>query len=79
MEPIVNGLEESNPQSAGYQRIDANSEEGKAIYRAYGLRGHPAFVILDTSGKLVWVGIGELSFEELQSHLNKALADSKID
>jgi hypothetical protein len=78
MEPIVNGLEESNPESADYRRIDANSDEGKAIYRTYGLRGHPAYVILDTSGELVWVGVGELTLEELQSQLKEALPDSNI-
>lgn len=78
MEPIVNGLEESNPQAAEYRRIDADSDEGKAIYQTYGLRGHPAFVILDPSGEVLWFGIGELTLEELQSQLNEALAGSSV-
>lgn len=71
----MNGLEETNPQAADYRRIDANSDEGKAVYRAYGLRAHPAFIILDSSGEVLWSGIGELTLEEIQFQLNEALSD----
>lgn len=67
MEPVVNGLEEKYGDKISFQRWDARSDQGSVLFRSYRLLGHPAFVLLDPNGKLVWSGLGERPVTELET------------
>jgi hypothetical protein len=69
MEPIVDGLEEKYKNRIEFRRIDALSPEGKTAYQAYNLLGHPAFMLLNPQGELLWKGLGEQSIQDLENQL----------
>lgn len=69
MEPVVDGLEEKHQNQIEFRRIDALSPEGKSAYQAYNLLGHPAFIILNQQGELLWKGLGEQSSQDLENQL----------
>ncbi len=73
MEPVVNGLEEKYSEEIEFRRLDANTPVGKAAYQAYILRGHPAFVLLNPEGEVLWSGLGEQSRESLEEQMLMAL------
>jgi hypothetical protein len=72
MEPVVNGLEEDFGSQVEFRRIDANSSDGRAIFQSFSLRGHPSYVLLNPQGEIVWQGLGEQSFESIQSEIWEA-------
>jgi hypothetical protein len=65
MEPVVDGLEDVYTDQVEFRRIDANSEDGRKIFQAYGLRGHPAYVVINPQGAVLWTSLGEQSEEML--------------
>jgi hypothetical protein len=69
MEPVVDGLAEKYQNQIEFRRIDALSPEGTSAYRAYNLLGHPAFIILNQQGELLWKGLGEQSSKDLEDQL----------
>lgn len=69
MEPVVDGLEEKHQNQIEFRRIDALSPDGKSAYQAYNLLGHPAFIILNQQGELLWKGLGEQSSQDLENQL----------
>jgi thioredoxin-related protein len=72
MSPVVDGLEQDYGGRIAFQRFDAQLE-GERLFRQYGLRGHPAYVILDGKGEAVWQKIGEVSRQELEDALRRVL------
>jgi len=73
MQPIVDGLENKYQETVDFVRINASTNEGLEIFDAYSLFGHPSYLILDDTGKVLWQGVGEQSVENIESTLNKAL------
>ena len=73
MEPVVNGLEEKYQGQIEFRRIDANTPMGKDAYQAYILRGHPAFLVLNPDGEVLWSGLGEQAQEILDEQILIAL------
>ena len=71
MRPIVNGLEREFDTRMAFQRFDANTDQGQSLLRAYGLRGHPSYVIVDTKGEKLWSGMGEMSESILRMQMEK--------
>ena len=69
MEPVVDRLEEKHQNQIEFRRIDALSPEGKSAFQAYNLLGHPAFIILNQQGELLWKGLGEQSSQDLENQL----------
>lgn len=69
MEPVVHGLEETYQDQIEFRALDANAPEGQQAFRAYGLPGHPGYVLLNSDGEVVWKGFGEQSRESLESQL----------
>jgi hypothetical protein len=69
MEPIVNGLETEFEADVTFDRINASSERGQAAMRAYSLRGHPSYVLLDEQGEEVWQFSGQTAEVQLRSQL----------
>jgi len=75
MRPIVDGLETEYGQSVEFQRINASTTEGLEIFNAYSLFGHPAFLIVDDKGDVLWQSVGEQSKEAIESPLQNALEE----
>jgi hypothetical protein len=73
MEPVVNGLEQEFGSQVEFQRINASDTDGQAIFQTYGLRGHPAYVILNSEADVLWFGIGEQAKDILIQQIHLAL------
>ncbi len=73
MKPIVDGLEQKYNEQVAFQRLNANHAEGKAALDYYRLRGHPAYVILGSDGKMRWTAVGQLPVNVLTLQLDKVL------
>lgn len=61
MTPIVNGLEADYADRIVVQKLDANTPEGRQVMQSYRLRGHPAILLFDAAGEVVWQGLGQQS------------------
>ncbi len=77
MTPVVNGLKVEYQESAAFLSLDAAFGEGKRALDAYGLPGHPSFVLLDDKGDVIWRAVGPQSSEALQDALEKALLSNE--
>jgi len=73
MQPIVDGSENKYQETVEFVRINASTNEGSEIFDAYSLFGHPSYLILDDTGKVLWQSVGEQSVENIEGALNKAL------
>ena len=73
MEPIVDGLEDDFGEQVEFRRIDAGTDEGQNTFRTYGLRGHPAYVIVDAEGAVLWTGLGEQSRQAMTDQVDQVL------
>jgi hypothetical protein len=73
MEPVVNGLEQNFQDSVEFRHINANTPVGKAVYQTYRLRGHPAYVLLNPKGEVIWSSLGEQSEQSLEQQIRIAL------
>lgn len=73
MEPIVNGLETEFGEQLIVTRLDANVRENEELEFSYGLRGHPAFAILDKDGEATAVFIGPQSAETIREAITAVL------
>ncbi|MEM7536840.1 MAG: hypothetical protein AAF639_31965 [Chloroflexota bacterium] len=71
MTPIVNGLEREFDTIMAFQRFNANTDQGQSLLRAYELRGHPSYVVVDTRGKRLWSGMGEIPESILRTQVEK--------
>ena len=70
MEPIVHGLETEFEADVAFEQIDASTERGQAAIKAYSLRGHPSYVLLDEKGEVVWQFAGQTEKARLRSQLS---------
>jgi len=75
MQPIVNGLETEYLESVEFIYVNASTTEGLEIFNSYGLFGHPSYLILDDTGKVLWQSVGEQPAEDIQSALETALGN----
>ena len=73
MEPVVNGLEAEFDAQVEFQRINAGGSDGRVIFESFGLRGHPAYVILNSEADVLWFGIGEQAKISLAQQIQLAL------
>lgn len=72
----MDGLEDDFGGQVEFRRIDAATRDGQAAFRAYGLRGHPSYVVVNPSGEVLWIGFGEQPAEALESQLRMVLGDN---
>jgi thioredoxin-related protein len=72
MAPIVDGLEAEYGNRVTFQRLDA-TQEGRDLFQRYRLRAHPAYVLLDTEGDVIWRMVGQVPGEELEQAIQRAL------
>ena len=75
MEPVVGGFEDFYASKVEFRRIDANSQDGRTIFQAYRLLGHPSFVVINPEGEVLWTGLGEQSEETLTQTLQDVLSE----
>jgi thioredoxin-like negative regulator of GroEL len=73
MEPIVNGLETEFSGQLVVTRLDANVRENEELEFSYGLRGHPAFAVLDAAGSVTATFIGPQPEEILKGAVTAVL------
>ena len=52
MVPIVNGLEEEFAGEIAVYRLDVDVPKNASLQAAYGVRGHPALVVLDAENQV---------------------------
>ena len=71
MQPIVNGLETEFARQLAFEQRDANTEPGKAVMEAYGLRAHPSYVIVAPDGSVLWSFAGQLQAGALREQVRK--------
>jgi thioredoxin-related protein len=72
MTPIVNGLENDYGDRIIFQHLNA-ALEGRALFQRYNVRGHPAYVILDEQGNVIWRLAGQVPREALEQGIERAL------
>lgn len=76
MQPIVHGLQTEFTGQMAFEEYDANSERGSAALRAYGLRAHPSYAIVDAKRNLLWSASGPLGAEILRERIRAHLQGS---
>ena len=69
MQPIVHGLEEEFGDTVTFTYQDAATADGQEQLRAYGLRGHPSYVIVTADGEVLWSMTGQTTAETLRAQL----------
>jgi predicted DsbA family dithiol-disulfide isomerase len=75
MQPVVDGLVDEYNDHFEFRRLDANSQDGKEAFQAYGLRVHPSFVIIDPEGNQLWLSLGEQPREVISQVLDDLLTE----
>lgn len=73
MQPIVDGLENKYQETVEFKQINASTSEGVEVFNSYALFGHPSYLILDDTGKILWKSVGELPAEHIEKVLKAAL------
>ena len=74
MAPIVDGLEAEYADRVVFKRMNVNEADGSAAAQAYRVRGHPAIVVLDAGGNIVWSRVGVQPREEVAGALESVLS-----
>jgi thioredoxin-like negative regulator of GroEL len=76
MTPIVDGLEEEYGDRVAFQRMNVDQADGRAAAETYRVLGHPAIVILDAGGNVVFSRVGVQPRDDLAAALAKLLANA---
>ena len=74
MAPIVDGLETEYGSQVAFQRLNADEDDGQAAAQTYRVRGHPAIVVLNPQGDVVWSRVGVQPRDVVVSALESVLA-----
>ena len=74
MAPIVDGLETDYGDRVAFQRLNAEEDDGQAATQTYRVRGHPAIVVLNRQGDVVWSRVGVQPRDAVASALESILA-----
>ena len=74
MQPIVDGFENEYIDQFEFRSLDANVGEGKQAFQAYNIPGHPSYVILNATGEVLWLGVGEQPGDQIMFQLDAALS-----
>lgn len=61
MQPIVHGLQEEYQDQLLVESHNADLAEAQALADKLGVRGHPAYAIVDSDGVVRWTGKGAVS------------------
>jgi thioredoxin-like negative regulator of GroEL len=69
MRPIVDGLAVEFSGQVNVARLDAALPANERLQAGYGLRGHPAFVVLDAAGSVTERFVGPQTAATLRAAL----------
>jgi hypothetical protein len=69
MMPIVDGLEAEFEEHVPVLRLNANEDVNAKLQADYGLRGHPAFVLLDGNSQVVESYFGPQTAETFRASM----------
>jgi len=69
MRPIVNGLQKEFQGQIAFDFIDVAAETGGTMFKAYRLRGHPSYVIVDEFGNPLWSFSGQITEDVLRAKI----------
>lgn len=75
MTPIVNGLQAEYADRVVFEQRNVATPEGARLQERYGLRGHPAYVLVDSRGQVSWQGVGQVPESELRMRIQALLAE----
>ena len=73
MAPIVDGLEADYGDRVAFQRLNADENDGREAAQTYRVRGHPAIVVINAQGDVVWSRLGVQPREVVASALESVL------
>lgn len=76
MQPIVNGLENDFGGRVAFEQRNADDPVHQTAMNAYGLRGHPSYVVLNPNGEVLWSATGPLSEAALRQAIEQVAAPS---
>ena len=74
MAPIVDGLEADYGDRVAFQRLNVDEDEGRVAAQTYRVRGHPAIVVLNPQGDVVWARLGVQPRDLVAGALESVLA-----
>ena len=75
MMPIVDELEMEMGEDVEFMRLDALKAENAALQSQHNLYGHPAFAIVDRSGRIVQSFFGPQPIDVLRDGLSAVLSE----
>jgi len=73
MQPIVHGLEEQFLDEVAFISVNASTPDGLDVFSSYSLFGHPAFLILNEDGEILWQSVGEQPEPVIRDAIEKIL------
>jgi hypothetical protein len=75
MTPIVDEAQAKYGDRVDFRKLNArDGGEGQRAFRAYALRGHPSYLLLQPGGHILWQGLGEITRATLEAQLDAATA-----
>mgnify|MGYP003573783611 CR=1 FL=1 len=77
MTPIVNGLQEEFAGDINVLNLNVAEAQNDDLQQEFGLRGHPAFVILDENNQVLETMIGPQTEAVLRTAVLQALPSNK--
>lgn len=77
MQPVVDGLEDEYGELVTFLRINASTQDGLEIFNAYSLFGHPAYLILDERGQVLWQSVGEQPASVIEDNLRLQIQEQE--
>jgi predicted DsbA family dithiol-disulfide isomerase len=66
MQPIVHGLQDEYKDQLVVESHNADLAEAQALAEQLGVRGHPAYAIVDSGGTVRWTGKGAVPVDLLR-------------
>lgn len=73
MTPVVDGLRSEFEASLEVRALNLAFGDGRRAFEAYGLPGHPSYVLLNADGEELWRSFGPLPREVLIGAIRDAL------
>lgn len=74
MRPIVDGLQARYSDRMTFVYMNArDGGQGEAVFDALSLRGHPGYVIFDSTGKEVYRQLGQVDEQVLVTAIDSAI------
>lgn len=78
MRPVVNGLAQTYGDEVDFRSHNIASQEGQAWAEQYGLRGHPAYVLLDARGNESWRAVGVVPGGAIEAEITAVLRSTQV-